>query len=241
MLRKLRKFLQRRLEGDFSRDLLHHRGSLLLEIAVGLSVIGLISGFFITKSITMGRIARERKTRDNIEVVTAALASYLATHRRLPCPAVLDAPVGSDTVGIRGYEKQGCVIGAVPYNTLGISEKSALDGKGRPLIYIVNSELTDHFESIYFDENKMSDPLSIPRFFCDSTILPNIRISSSAENSDIVAFVIDTIENSSKILRENDNVVIVRPGPYTFWIRRNFLLIHYLKGCPCNREIPNDE
>lgn len=71
---------------NFRRPL-HFRGSLLLEIAIALSVIGLISGFFVSKSITMGRVARERKTKNNIEIVTAALASYLAIHKRLPRPA----------------------------------------------------------------------------------------------------------------------------------------------------------
>ena len=194
----------------------------------------------------MGRMVRERKTRDNIEVVTAALASYLSMHQRLPCPAVLetstpsDSSISSNLSNSKGYEQKGCAVGAVPYNNIGISERNALDGKGRPLIYVVNSELTDDFESIYFDENKAGDSLNIPKFFCDSSILPNIKISSCAENGDVIAFVIDTFENFSGISYEENGVILVRPGPHTFWIRRNVLLIHYLKGCPCDREIPND-
>lgn len=131
------------------------------------------------------------------------------------------------------------MIGSVPYNALGISEKSALDGRGRPLIYVVHPELTDHFDSIYFDANKMGDSLELPKFFCDSTILSRIKIESHSENGDIVAFVVDTIDNSPNISRE-ENKITVRPGPHTFWVRRNFLLIHYLKGCPCDIEIPNN-
>lgn len=216
------------------------QGSLLLEIAIALSVIALISGFFVSKSVTMGRIERESRTKNNIEIVTAALASYLAMHKRLPRPAVFDAFSTSYVSGHRGCESTGCVIGAVPYNTLGISEKNVLDGKGRPLVYAVHPELTDHFDSIYFDQNKMRDLLELPKFFCDSTILSRIKIESFLENSDIVAFVIDTIDNPPKIVGDEGGVIIVRPGPNTFWIRRNFLLIHYLKGCPCDGEVPND-
>lgn len=65
----------------------HRNGSLLLEIAIGISVIGLISGFFLTRGIAINRAAREQKTKNNIEVVTSALASYLATNKRLPRPS----------------------------------------------------------------------------------------------------------------------------------------------------------
>lgn len=220
----------------FLKSFLGYRGSLLLEIAIALSVIGLVSSFFITKSITANRAARESRTRNNIEIVTAALASYLAMNKRLPRPAI------SGVSGTKGLESSNprCVFGTVPYNTLGIAERNTLDGKGRPLVYLVNQELTDHFDSIYLDQNKVGDCLELPKFFCDSSILSKIKIESHPENGDIVAFVIDTADSPLQ-RSEKGTSIVVKPGPNTFWIHRNFLLIHYLKGCPCDRENQKNE
>jgi hypothetical protein len=86
------------------------RGSFLLEIAIAVSIIGLVSGFFITKTITTGKIMREQITSSNIKTVVIALASFVANNNRLPAPSV-DG---------NGYEYEGseCIyIGKVPFYT----------------------------------------------------------------------------------------------------------------------------
>lgn len=201
------------------------RGSILLEAAIAVSVIGLISGFFLTKGIIVSRAAQERKTRDNIEIVTSALAAYVSINKRLPRPS------SPERKGIEMEEINAAAIGNVPFSTLGISERSATDGKGRRLIYAVEPELTDEFEAIYFN----SEWLFPPKYFCDSSIIPKIKIKTNAPNKDIVAFVIDTEDNYPRISGES---IIVTPSLHTFWVRRNFFLMHYLKGCPCDKENP---
>lgn len=200
----------------------HRNGSLLLEIAIGISVIGLISGFFLTRGIAINRAAREQKTKNNIEVVTSALASYLATNKRLPRPS------SPERKGLES-ESADTAVGTVPFNTLGIAERCAIDGNGRPLIYVVEPALADVCEAIYFDPNWMFPP----KYFCNSAIISKIKIKSNAKNDDIVSFVIDTADNPPQISDEN---IIISPSIHTFWVRRNFFLIHYLKGCACDKE-----
>ncbi len=204
------------------------KGSLLLEIAIGISVIGLISGFFLTRGIAINRVAREQKTKNNIEVVTSSLASYLATNKRLPRPS---------SPGKKGIESEVAdkAIGTVPFNTLGIAERCTIDGNGRPLIYIVEPALTEIHESIYFDSSK----ILISKCFCDSSFLPKIKIKSNEKNDDIVAFVIDTIDNPP--ITTSDEAIVVSPSVHTFWARRNFFLIHYLKGSACEKEKTADD
>lgn len=204
------------------------KGSLLLEIAIGISVIGLISGFFLTRGIAIKRVAREQKTRNNIEIVTSSLASYLASNKRLPRPS------SPERKGIES-EVVDKAIGTVPFNTLGIAERCTIDGNGRPLIYIVEPTLTEAHESIYFDSSKV--PFS--KCFCDSSFLPKIQIKSNEKNDGIVAFVIDTSDNPP--ITTSDEAIIISPSVHTFWVRRNFFLIHYLKGSPCEKEKPADD
>ena len=210
-----------------NRELKERKGSLLLEIAIGISVIGLISGFFLTKGIAINRVAREQKTKNNIEIVTSSLASYLATNKRLPRPS------SSESNGIES-ENTNTTVGIVPFNTLGISEKYVIDGNGRHLIYMVEPALTAACELIYFD----SSSIISSKYFCDSVVLPKIKIKTNAKNDDIVAFVIDTADNPPLT---SDEGVTVSPSVHTFWVRRNFLLIHYLKSCACGKEKPIEE
>ncbi len=212
---------------------LKKQGSLLLEIAIGISVIGLISGFFLTRGMIATKSMREQKTRNNIEIVTSALASYLSTNKRLPRPSL--------SVDGNGFESSDVdiAVGNVPFNTLGITERNSVDGHGRPLIYIVEPKLTKNFVRIYDNPDELGDI----SYFCEDVVTPKIKIihrsgtnarnMSNTRNKDIVAFVIDTADNKPLI---SDGFVVVKPSIYTAWMQRNFFLIHYLKNCPCNYE-----
>jgi type II secretory pathway pseudopilin PulG len=196
------------------------RGSLLLEIAIALSILGIISGFFITKTLTANRALRLQRTKNNIEITISALASYLASNNRLPRPSV-----GSD-----GMESKdvGCAMGHVPFRTLGISERNSLDGNARPLIYIMEPWLSDSFGSIYEGGN-FSD-----KYFCRDVALQNRRIEilgqTPSTTGDMLAFALDTSDNRPTISGEK---IIIKPATNTVWIYRNMLLIHHLKCAPC--------
>lgn len=201
---------------------------MLLEIAIALSIITIISGFFITRGTITTKLIREQRTKNNIEIVNSALASYLAINRRLPKPSLPED---------NGFESNNTnlAMGNIPYNTLGIAEKHTIDSKGKPLIYIVEPKLTNNFTYIYDNPEQLT---SI-NCFCMQIINPKIQIlsiktaNSIQQQSDIVIFAIDSADNPPMILEDR---IIIKPTTNTMWMRRNIFLIHYLKSSPCENE-----
>ena len=185
-----------------------------------MSIFGLISGFFISKTITASRAMRFQITKNNISTVSLALASFVASNNRLPRPA-------QDNSGYESAESSSSLlnfVGRIPYYTLGISAKTTLDGTGKPLVYIVEPVLTSNFPSIHGN--------AMDSCFCDgytSSIYVD-KIPTLKWNP--VAFVIDTADNQPTI-SEKINVVV---STNTHWISRDMLLMQYLKSGPCRKE-----
>ncbi|MDR2107497.1 MAG: hypothetical protein LBO73_03185 [Holosporaceae bacterium] len=197
------------------------RGSILLEIAIALSVIGLISGFFITKTIAANRAMRAQITKNNIETVTVALASFLAHCNRLPRPSPNKGGYeGTETEDLTGFS------GTVPFRTLGIPLKFATDGNGRPLVYAVEPGLTLNFRSIY--------EKSTSACFCNEIQSRIIVAGVLPPAGNPIAFVIDTADNSPRV----SDRIFFRTSPNIVWIFRDMLLMKYLKSAPCRREEP---
>jgi hypothetical protein len=190
---------------------------LLLEMAMVISIIGLISGFFISKTIIANRMKRENVTKNNLDIVVMALASHVANHHRLPRPSLnndgLESAVGENLANHMGY---------VPFNTLGIPTKTALDGDARPLIYVVEPFLTTNFVNIYETELDQNSN------FCHPILDPKISISGRNAAADVVAFVIDTKDNMPAI----SNKIYVTVSKNTVWVSRDMILMKYLKGPP---------
>jgi hypothetical protein len=193
-------------------------------MAIVISIIGLISGFFITKIKIANKIMKAKVTKENIEIVTASLAAYLTCSNRLPRPANGGDGLESTAGGlINNY------VGNVPFKTIGIPEKQAKDGNGRPLVYAVEPDLTMPFSHLYF-----GNYLETSDYFCAYIRDPKIHVDT-IDAQDVIAFVIDTADNFPFIA---DNAIHVKISANTCWICRNFLLIKYLKNSPCNCETP---
>jgi type II secretory pathway pseudopilin PulG len=198
-----------------------------LEIAIALSIIGLISSLFITRANISKRIIKAKTTKDNIETVTIALAAYLAENSRLPRPSTtgdgLENAAGAD---LTNY------VGAVPFLTLGIYEKYALDGDGHKLVYVVEPALTISFDRIH---EAPDDYFKTTNYFCSEIRDPSIHVESMPnDHMDAVAFVLDDATNNPPTVTQDR--IDVRISTNTCCLRRNFFLIKYLKSCPCNRE-----
>lgn len=206
------------------------KGALLLEIAIGLSVLGLVSTWFMTRWSASRRMIVEQRVHNNIEMTTSALISYVAVHKRLPRPSL------PEDNGIESSDGS-LIVGCVPFRTLGIPEKNSTDGIGRPLLYAVEPFLTGNYTRIYDSANYWDESC-----FCTSVVDSKIRIANepraTRDSGDVIAFVLDTADNRPIVSEEGG--VTVRPASHTFWLRRDMLLIHYLKNRPCENERNGD-
>lgn len=98
----------------------HLKGFALVEVSIALLILGMITSITMGQLATLTKLRRDQVTRDNIEFVVKALASYyLNKGGRLPKPYYM--PDGER--------------GIVPYAAIGIMEKYGRDGYGRPLLY----------------------------------------------------------------------------------------------------------
>jgi prepilin-type N-terminal cleavage/methylation domain-containing protein len=96
----------------------------LLEMALVLSIIGIVSAYAIPAMLQARVTARYRETEVKFESISYALAGYVLMHGRLPSPAD-PAELGG---ACAGTEKQSIQTGILPYRALNIPESEAKDG-----------------------------------------------------------------------------------------------------------------
>ena len=127
-------------------------GFTLVEIAVVLLIVGLISVFGLRLLSSTNEGLRARLTRQNMDAIKAALQAYMVRAGRLPCPAVetntttdatygLEAPTPGTCTGTTGLDAV-AFRGVVPWKTLGITTETAFDGWGRQITYAVTNTAT---------------------------------------------------------------------------------------------------
>lgn len=130
----------------------------LLEVAIALSVLGVITYMGMPLLSKMQQWQQVKVTNAHQEKIIEALAGYVLANKRLPCPAL----------GANGVAQATCTndtkAGFVPYTTLGIDEKSAKDGNNHWMTYIVQPCLTaKQIHWIYTESDLMVDPKTV---FC---------------------------------------------------------------------------
>lgn len=109
----------------------------LIEMALVLSILGIISAYAIPVLLQMRTTARWRETDAKIESIVYALASYAQVEQRLPYPA--DPLAAGENAG---NEQPGRVTGILPYRTLGIQTSDAKDGFHHWISYSASQDLT---------------------------------------------------------------------------------------------------
>ncbi len=194
------------------------KGSILLEIAIGISILAIISGFVIRRTIVANRYMREQQTKSNIDTIVISIASFVANNQRLPRPSETNDGIESNSTNLR--------YGYIPYKTLGISFNTAKDGDKKPFVYMIEPMLAENHKTIYGDEFNSN-------VFCKNICSPIISILENPQN-DVIAFAIDIKNHSNTIGKE----IILKPTAHTFWITRDMLLMKYLKNSPCSIENP---
>jgi len=109
----------------------------LLEMALVLSIIGIISAYAIPALLQTRAMARRVETDAKLASVIYALAGYAQIHKRLPSPA--DPAATGETVGL---EQRDLTTGILPYRTLGMQESDVKDGFRHWISYSAPYEIT---------------------------------------------------------------------------------------------------
>lgn len=129
------------------------RGFSLIEIAVVLVIITILAVMVGSSSIGLLEARRRDETNQNLQKVEAALINFVATARRLPCPA---NGALAPTDPLAGAEPASCSAatmtnGVVPWRALGLTQQEVADGWLNLFTYRVAEGLTT------LEAMKMSD------------------------------------------------------------------------------------
>lgn len=131
-------------------------GFSLVELAIALAVIGLLLGATLTVYQGYIRTKAENDTETRKELIRVAMARFVGTNGRLPCPAnpalsitnvnsgVENCGSAATTTGARtAGGSNNVLVGSLPYATLNMSIIDGYDGWDSSFTYAVSELLTD--------------------------------------------------------------------------------------------------
>ena len=135
------------------RSLADQQGITLVEVTIALAVIGILMGGALELNRRALKQQQIETTYDNMDQIVQALSVYVETAGRLPCPAdpaatgivygwergVTPADLQVDAGHFpAGHCDAATREGLVPFMTLGLPARTALDGWGRYFTYAVS-------------------------------------------------------------------------------------------------------
>lgn len=131
----------------FHRRAKAQRGFSLIEIAIVLTVLGIVLGMGLQAATRFARTGAIETTEERLAELEEALILYVARNARLPCPSdASDAPddagwgasVPRDPAqGDRVCSGDSTIVRGVPWRELGLPGNVALDGWKRRISYFV--------------------------------------------------------------------------------------------------------
>ncbi|MGL4825044.1 MAG: hypothetical protein ACRC4G_02465 [Alphaproteobacteria bacterium] len=171
-------------------------GFSLLEIALGLMLLGMLGGVFLPFLMNQQQLRKSQLTLQHQERIIHSLALYANLHGRLPCPANPSAK-GKE----RGVAPAYCVIktavGIVPYRSLGLPEHFAKDGYLNEFTYGVHPSLANQVEQAIISERyadlrgfcaKVNE--KDRKYSLDVQEGETLSVQQSLKGGDVIAFVL---------------------------------------------------
>ena len=139
---------------NFTRN----HGFSLVELSVVMVIVGFIAASALSVAITSDYPTKREETETKMLRIEEALAGYVATNHRLPCPASGTVAITDDNFGLEGTQTadDNCpnkdfvdattfiVGGVVPVTTLQLPDDFMFDGWGHRIDYIVDSHFTNN-------------------------------------------------------------------------------------------------
>lgn len=142
---------------------------------IGISLFMVVLGIFASAGITLKQkydwAQRQEVTATNMALIKTALANYQSKNARLPCPTSLTTGIDTPTFGKEGNCAGALVsgtfqdtgrggrairYGAVPVRTLGIPDKTMVDGWGHRYVYAVTEYYAGVSPDPYIDNGAIS-------------------------------------------------------------------------------------
>lgn len=173
------------------------KGLTLIEVAVVLTIVGLVIGSLLIPLTTQIDVANIQRTNMNLEKVKEALVNYATLYNRLPCPASKDENTGREDPtlcqkacnggrdDITGFCNQGTPSeeGLLPWASLGIGQ---YDAWGNHLKYRVDINYVNGITNALLE-------------LVVSNYSNNIVIQDNGGTSEAVAVIVSDGKNGSQV------------------------------------------
>lgn len=118
-------------------------GFTLVELAIGMVIIGLLFALFMPVGSTLLNNKKRELTRQKMKNIETAIANYVAINKRLPCPADGSSSAGSELRdSVTGDCTSNQVNGVAPWVSIGLTQADIEDGWNRRITYKAGFGLT---------------------------------------------------------------------------------------------------
>jgi type II secretory pathway pseudopilin PulG len=171
-------------------------GFSLLEIALGLMLLGMLGGVFLPFLMSQQQLRKSQLTLQHQERIIHSLALYANLHGRLPCPAN-PSTKGKERGVAPIYCTSQTAVGTVPYRSLGLPEQFAKDGYLNEFTYGVHPSLAKPVQQAIMPD-KDSDVRGLcaqinekeRKHFLDVQEGETLSVQQSLKGEDVIAFVL---------------------------------------------------
>jgi prepilin-type N-terminal cleavage/methylation domain-containing protein len=117
------------------RTQLRSRGFTLVELALVLIIMALMGGAIVSVTFSLRDTQRAVTTRAKLAAIDAAIVSFVAVNRRLPCPANGQLNTGTEMSPCQNPS------GVVPWVALGLAAQDIEDGWNNRISYRIDTLL----------------------------------------------------------------------------------------------------